>query len=101
MLTTEGLAARFFLKQLCFFLSLFSGPHPRHMEVPRLGVESSYSCWSTPQPQQCLIQGMSMTYPTAHGNAGSLTHGARPGIELASSWIQIKFIRAEPQGELL
>ena len=28
-----------------------------------------------------------MTYTTAHGNAGSLTHGVRPGIEPASSWI--------------
>ena len=26
------------------------GPHPVHMEVPRLGVESEYSCQSTPQP---------------------------------------------------
>ena len=27
----------------------------------------------------------SATYTTAHGNAGSLTHGARPGIEPATS----------------
>ena len=24
----------------CFVLFVFLGPHPRHMEVPRLGVES-------------------------------------------------------------
>ena len=30
---------------------------------------------------------MSATYTTAHGNAGSLTHCWRPGMEPASSWI--------------
>ena len=29
---------------------------------------------------------------TAHGNAGSLTHWARPGIEPTSSWILVRFI---------
>ena len=43
---------------------------------------------------------MSATYPTAHGNAGSLTHGARPGIEPASLWILVGFLTAEPQREL-
>ena len=33
-----------------------------------------------------------MTYPTAHGNVGSLTHWARPGIEPASSWILVGFV---------
>ena len=38
---------------------------------------------------------------TAHGHAGSLTHGARPGIEPASSWILVRFISNMPQWELL
>ena len=42
----------------------------------------------------------SSTYITAHGNAGSLTHWARPGIESASSWMLVRFISAEPQWEL-
>ena len=52
------------------FLSfVFLGPHLRHMEDPRLGVES----WlKPPQPQQCQIQAVSLTYTTAHGNARSL-----------------------------
>ena len=33
-----------------------------------------------------------MTYTTAHGNARSLTHWLRPGIEPASSWILVEFI---------
>ena len=44
------------------------------------GLNRSYSCWPTPQPQQCQILATSVTYTTAHGNAGSLTHLARPGI---------------------
>ena len=44
---------------------------------------------------------MSAPYTTTHGNAGPLTHGARPGIEPKSSWILVGFIPAEPQQELL
>ena len=43
---------------------------------------------------------MSLTYTTAHCNTGSLTHWARPGIEPSSSWIQVRFISAEPWQEL-
>ena len=49
----------------------------------------SYSCQSTPQPQKCRIRAASATCTAAHGNAGSLTHWARPGIEPASSWILV------------
>jgi len=67
----------------CFglFLSFcFLEPHPRHMDVPRLGVESELQLMS--QPQQCQIRAASMTCTTAHGNARSFTHWARPGIKL-------------------
>ena len=40
-----------------------------------------------------------MTYTTAHGNAGSLTHGAKPGIEPTSSWILVGFVSPEPGQE--
>ena len=33
-----------------------------------------------------------MTYTTAHGNAGSLTHWARPGVKPSSSWMLVGFI---------
>ena len=39
-----------------------------------------------------------MTYTTAHHNARSLTHGARPGIEPKSSWILVGFLSAEHNG---
>ena len=47
------------------------------------------------QPQPHQIQALSVNYTTAHGNARSLTHGARPKIEPTSSWMLV--ITAEPQ----
>ena len=41
-----------------------------------------------------------MTYTTVHGNTGSPTHWARPGVKPASSWILVRFISAEPQQEI-
>ena len=34
------------------------------------------------------IRAVPLAYTTAHGNTGSLTHWARPGMEPASSWIR-------------
>ena len=65
-------------------------------KFPGQGSSWSCSCWPTPQPQQQGIRTMSTTYTAAHGNAGSLTHWARP----ASSWILVELITAEPQPEL-
>ena len=52
----------------------------------------SCSCQPTPQPQQRQIRATSATYTTAQGNARSLTHWARPGIEPAPSWFLVRFI---------
>ena len=41
------------------------------------------------------------TYTTAHGNTGSSTHWAGPGIEPATSWFLVGFISAVPRRELL
>ena len=57
------------------------------MEVSRLGVE-----WE--------LQPLAYSAATAHGNARSLTHQARPGVKPASSWLQVRFISAEPRWEL-
>ena len=43
---------------------------------------------------------MSATYTTAHGNAWSLTHWARPGIEPETSWFLVRFITNKPWQEL-
>ena len=44
---------------------------------------------------------MSAAYTTAHGNSGSLTHWARPGIEPETSWFLVGFVSTAPQRELL
>ena len=59
---------------LLSFVFVFLEPHPRHMEVPRLGVELELSRLLMPQPHQHGIRAMSVTYTTARGNAGSLTY---------------------------
>ena len=41
----------FFSLLLLFIYFVFLGPHPWHMEVPRLGSHRSCSCRPTPQPQ--------------------------------------------------
>ena len=41
-----------------------------------------------------------MTYTTAHGNAGSLTHWARPGIKPPTSRFLVGFVSPAPQQEL-
>ena len=42
-----------FLKLTFFvFFSVFLGLNPWHMEVPRLGLNQSCSCWPILQPQQ-------------------------------------------------
>ena len=84
-----------------YFVFCFLGLHLRHMEVPRLGVDWRYSCWPTPQPQQCMIQTEFKTHTTAHSNARSLTHWVRPGIEPSTSWFLVGFVPDAPWRELL
>ena len=78
----EGTHSAGFLCVCVFFSFLsFLGPHLQW------GLKQSCTCWPAPQPQQCGSQATSVTYTTAHGNGGSLTHWARLGIKPASSWI--------------
>ena len=44
---------------------------------------------------------MSATYTRAHSNARSLTHWARRGIELTTSWFLAVFVSTAPWRELL
>ena len=87
-------------QKLFVFCFCFLGPHLWHMEVPRLGSNQSYSCQPTPQPQQCQIWAMSVTYTTGHSNVGSLAHWVRPGIQPATSCFLGRFVSAAPQWEL-
>ena len=65
------------------------GLHLQHMEVPRLGAElelqlpaytTATATWDLSHAWDCCA---------AHGNAGSLTHWVRSGIEPVSSWYKL------------
>ena len=73
------------------------------MEVPRLGVQSEGATAAGLHHSHSNIRSKPHlpTYNRAHSNMGSLTHGARPGIEPITSWFLVRFISAEPQQELL
>ena len=76
-----------------FFLFFsFLGPHPWHMEVPRLGGKSELQlpAYTTALPYQ--IWAASANNAAACGNTGSLTHWARPENEPASLWILVEFL---------
>ena len=75
-----------------FFFYLFQDCTCGIQRFPGQGSNRGYSCWPTPDPQQHRIWATSLTYTIAHGNAGSLAHWARPGIEPMSSWILVRFI---------
>ena len=55
-------------------LFYFLAPHLQNGEVPMLEVELELQLLPRPQPQQLGNQAESVTYATAHGNAGSIIH---------------------------
>ena len=57
---------------------------------------SAYARSQARGPMQAVVTGLHHS----HSNAGSLTHGAGPGIKPTSSWILVRFVTAEPQWEL-
>ena len=70
----------FFLFFFCLFRAIPTA-NGSFQARGQIGAES--------QPQQCWIQATSTAYTTGHGNARSLTHWARLGIEPMSSWILV------------
>ena len=60
------------------------------MEVLRLGVQSSYSCQPTPQPQQRQIQTVSATYTAACGSSGSFNP-----LSEARDWTRVFLITSQ------
>ena len=86
---------------LGFFFLLFRATPVVYGSSQARGWIGATAAWPTPQAQQREIQAVSVTYTTAHSNAGSLTYWAGPGIESESSWLLVRFITAEPRRELL
>jgi len=81
-----------FLFFFFFLLFLWAAPTAYGGSQARGRIGRSCSRQPTPQPQQHGIRTASATYTTAHGNARSLTHCARPGIEPATSWFLVGFV---------
>ena len=80
-----------------FFFLLFRAKPKAYGSSQARGWIRAVAASPIPQPQQCRIWAMSLTYTTAHANAGSLTQWARPGIKPASSWILARFISTVPE----
>ena len=83
------------------FFFIFSNATPKAYGGAKARGLRSCSCWPIPEPQQRGIWAMSVTCTTAHGDARSSTHWARPGVEPPTSWFLVRFISDVPQQELL
>ena len=84
-----------FVLLIFFFFFFFAFSRATSCGIWRFpGWGSNWSCSHRPmpEPQQCGIRAASATYTTAHGNARSLIHWARPGIETATSWFPVRFL---------
>ena len=81
---------------LPFFFGCFRAALAAYGSSQARGQNWSCSHQPRPQPQQLQIRAESATYTRTHGNAGSLTCWARPGMEPASSWMLVRFVSAEP-----
>ena len=86
----------------CFFSFFFLGLYLWHMEVPTLGVQSEL--WTPTglhhSQSNAGSWAASATYTTAHGNARSITHWTRPGIEPVTLWFLLGLVSAAPWWEL-
>ena len=72
------------------------------MEVPRLNqVESELQRPAYATTIATSDQSLICDLHHNSGNAGSLTHGARPGIEPETSWFLVVFVSTAPQQGLL
>ena len=91
------LAPQAFVGLFVFFL-LFEGPAQGIWRFPGWGSNRSCCCRPAPQPQQCQIWAKSVAYTTAHGNARSLVHWARPGIKPATSWFLVRLFPLRHNG---
>ena len=91
----NGLYLHFHFKIIFYFLLFMAAPVAYGSSQAR-GQTAAPAAGPTPQPQQHGIQAVSATYTTAHDNIRSLTHWARPGIELVSSWILFGFFSTQP-----
>ena len=80
---------------------LFTTAHTAYGRSQARGRIRAIGCWPTPQLQQCGIQAASVTYTTAHGNAGSLATEQGQGLNPQPHGSQSDSLTTEPRRELL
>ena len=80
----------------CLFFRATPAAHGGSQARGLIGATATGLCHSHSHARSKL----SVTYATAQGNAGSLTHWVKPGIKPVSSWILGRFVSPEPWQEL-
>ena len=92
------LASLFFV---CLFFCLFLGPHPRYMEVPRLGIklELHLPAYATATATQDPSHVCDLHHSSRQ--CGSLTHWVSRRIEPAISWFLVGFVNHWATTEVL
>ena len=75
-------------KKYIIYIFFFLGPHLWYMEGPGLGVKLELQLQAYITATATLNLSHIAAYTAACGNAGSLTHWVRPGIESISSWVR-------------
>ena len=84
-----------------FFFLVFLGPHPRHMEVPRLGVESELYPLAYTTATATLDLSLFCNLHYSSWQHWILNPLSKARDKLASSQILVRFYSDEPQWELL
>ena len=81
-----------------FFFFCFLGLHPRHMEVPRLGVklELQLLAYTTATATQDLSHVCDLYHSSQHC---WIVNPLRPGIKCETSWLIVRFVSTAPQWE--
>ena len=89
-----SMAILFYFFALILFLFWFLGPHLRHMEVPKLGVQSELQLPAVPD-SSCICDLQHSSLPRQILNPLS-----RAGIKPTTSWFLVGFTSAVPRWEL-
>ena len=82
---------------LLTYLFCFLGPHPRHMDVPRLGVQPELQLPAHTTATAVWDPSCVCNYTTACGSARSLTHWAWPGIKPTTLGFLVGFVSTAVQ----
>ena len=90
-----------FMDYIFFFFFVFLGPHPRHMEIPRLGVtlELQLPAYTTATSTPDLRHVCDLHHSSRQ--RWILNPLSKARIEPASSWIPVTFVSAKSRWELL